>query len=1186
MNKAALKKFAIEARIELRNKIKMKALRYGISEDEIKSESIKSSDVIYIDGKSLTKEEIEQRKKLINRIETTSFNQVIEEVAYTWFNRFIAIRYMEVHNYLPTKIRALSSINEGNVDPDIMTEALNINLDIDKEYVYELKLSNENASRNELFKYLIIKQCNALNDILPEMFEVIDDYTELLFPDGLLYEGSFLRVMTDINTIEEDTWDNIEVVGWLYQYYISERKAEVFAGLKKNKKIQKEDIAPATQLFTPDWIVRYMVENSLGRLWQEGHPNEKLKSNWKYYIEESEQEDKVKKQLEEIKKESEKLSIEDIKILDPSMGSGHILVYAFDVLYDIYIEQGYMETEIPKLIIEKNLYGLDIDKRAFQLAYFAIMMKGRSKTRRFFRQQVTPNLCAIYESNNLPGEALEYLINPVETEIEKIIDKEETKYLVDVFKDATEYGSIIDVESINFENIEKRIEELRNNVTNIFEMQHRNIILEIIPDLIKQARIMSTKYDVVCTNPPYMGAKGMNKKLSDYVKEKFPDTKSDLFAVFMELDTHLLKENGYSSMINQHSWMFLSSFEKYRTRLINTRIISSMLHLGPRTFEDLSGEVVQSTAYVLRKNNISDYRGKYIRLVDYKYSDLKRKKTLEAISNPDCVYSYTANLSTFNKIPGSPIAYWASEVIVEIFSGQVLGSIAIPAQGMATADNKKYVRKWYEVDIRNLSFDSINSSDALKSRCKWFPYINGGGYRKWFGFEEDVVNWKNDGIEIKEHIINRYSYLNGNYSFVIKNESKYFREGVTWGAISSSGFSVRRFTHGKLFSNAGMAIFSTESLLDYLTALLNSKIVHELLKILSPTLNINQGDIKKIPVRIDKEAIVTKLSKECIRIAKEDWNYNEITCNFLINPLIENSINDTIRLAYNQWKEKTKKASEQIMSNEEELNRIFIDIYGLQSELTPEVEDKDITIRLADQERDIKSFISYAVGCMFGRYSLDEEGLIYAGGTFDIDRYQKFKADKDNVLPIVLDAYCEDDIVDRFVEFISITFGSETLNENLDFIADTLGKKTNEMSKDTIRRYFIKDFFKDHVKTYKKRPIYWLFTSGKQKAFNALIYMHRYDNTTLARIRTDYLHPHQTRLDAKRESLVETINLEDVVKLKKKVEKELKMIDKQIVELKEYDEVLHHMADRRIDIDLDDGVVVNYEKFKGLVAKI
>lgn len=1201
MNKSALKKFATEARLELMEKVKVKALMLGITEDKIKKESVQSSDSVFIEGKQLTIDEQRQRTKLIEEINIKGYIQVIEEAAYTWFNRFTALRFMEVNNYLPTKVRVLSSTIEGSFEPDIIKEAINIDLDVDKEYIFNLKMSNENDAIDKLYKYLIIKQCNALGIILPFMFEKILDYTELLFPDGLLNEGSFIRVMTDTNNIPEEDWKEIEVIGWLYQYYISERKQEVFDGLKKNIKITKDDIAPATQLFTPHWIVRYMVENSVGKLWQEGHPNEELKKTWKYYIEEAEQEKEVQKELEKIRGESRNIKVEDITIIDPAMGSGHILVYAFDLLYDIYLSEGYIAHEIPKLIIEKNLFGLDIDNRAFQLAYFALMMKGRSKSRRFFNQDVNVNLCFIKESNEFPKDAIKYFTNSKSLELEKQIIQNDLEYLIDIFFDATEYGSILKVKKLNFAAIEKRLEEIKIEAPqDIFELRYRDKILEILPDLVKQGKIMSGKYDVYMTNPPYMGGNGMNAKLSKFVNKEYPDTKADLFAVFMELDDHMVKSNGYISMINQHSWMFLSSFEKYRNKLLENRTLDTMLHLGSRAFEEIGGEVVQSTSFVNRKKKLLfGYKGVYIRLVDYKSSDEKEEKMLESLVNLTVDYKYNNAIYNFSKIPGSPIAYWASERLIDKFTNKKLNELFEIKLGISPGNTDYFLKMWYEVHYGSIYFNSINRVDASKRDNKWYPCNKGGGFRRWYGNQEYVINWENDGFELRN-----YKDEKGKLLSRPQNLNYQFLDNIAWSRIGSSNISFRNFDSGLIFTDASAGIFFTNQRKKYILALLNSKVNHILLECINPTLASQVGDISRIPVLISNEdtvQLISNMVKDNISLSKTDWDSFEISWDFKIHPLVnsqiiaQNSQSEyngeseeikTIKDVFKIWYKYTKIQFNQLKANEEELNRIFIEIYGLQDELTPDVKDKDITISLADSQKDIKSFISYAIGCIFGRYSLDEEGIVYAGGDFDISKYKTIPADIDNVIPIVSGAYFEDDIVSRIVDFVRITFGDEHLGENLKFIADSLGVRGNETPKETIRRYLLNDFYKDHLKIYKNRPIYWLFTSGKHKAFNALIYMHRYDSSTLSRIRTDYLHVFQSRLDGEKNSLLQNIDSAENVKERKLYEKELTNLDKKIKELKEYDEILHHKADMKIDIDLDDGVKVNCEKFKDLLEKI
>ncbi|AEV66994.1 BREX-1 system adenine-specific DNA-methyltransferase PglX [Acetivibrio clariflavus] len=1215
MDKTAIKNFAVWARKKLIEDIKQKAYEIGITEKEIKEPEVSTSDTIIIGDRTLNKAEMQQRKSLVSRIREKGFNNVIEEVAYTWFNRFIALRFMEVNEYLPTGVRVLSSIEPGKKEPDIIKEALNIDLDIDRELVYRLQDGNDTET---LYRYLLVKQCNALKEILPGLFEKIEDYTEILLPSNLLGEGSVIRRLVD-DIPEEDFKDQVEIIGWMYQYYISEKKDEVFEGLKKNIKITKENIPAATQLFTPDWIVKYMVENSLGRLWLEGHPDEELKSKWKYYLEEAEQEPEVQKQLEEIREKCRDIRPEDIKVLDPAMGSGHILVYAFDVLYDIYKSAGYSERDIPRLILENNLYGLDIDDRAAQLAYFAVMMKARSKSRRIFREKVNVNVCAIQESNGFSREAIDYLVNSEETEIEKRVHREDVEYLINVFHDAKEYGSILEVKPIDFDAIERRLEEIRNGGTqDLFEFQYRNIILEKIPALVKQARIMSQKYDVVCTNPPYMGRKGMVSKLTAYLDINYKDSKSDLFAVFIEISRKYTKLLGYISMICQHSWMFLSSYENIRKQIINNCAIVSMVHLGSKAFEEISGEVVQSTTFVIR-NYAVDSKSVFIRLVNFKDALEKESRYLNSIQNPKISYRYeNIKQKDFNKIPGNPIAYWASNKVLSIFENYpLLNSIGVTRQGLATGNNEKFLRLWYEVKMENIYFYANDKDEAIASKRKWFPCNKGGSNRKWFGNNLYVINWENNGLDIKS--------FNGS---VIRNESYYFQSGITWSSLSTSFLAMRYCPRGFIFESKGSMLFLNDiKYILTILGLLNTKVINHFIGMISPTMDYHEGPIGRIPVYYKIIESVEKLVDENIFLSSTDWNSFEISWDFQNHPLFTYKENSTtLAQAFDNWVSFSEKRFNQLKSNEEELNRIFIEIYGLQDELTPDVEDKDVTVHRIYNTKDdipesmkgsnyvltredvIKSFISYAVGCMFGRYSIDSEGLIYAGGDFK-DRWKyedgqwkvrkivrdeegkvvedtwvdaTFVPDMDNVLPITNDEYFEDDIVSRFIEFLKVTFGEDTLEENLDYIADTLGRKSSETARQAIRRYFLKDFYKDHVQVYQKRPIYWLFDSGKQDGFKALIYMHRYDEFTVARVRTDYLHKLQKSYEAEIKRLDIIIDSNVSQREKANARKKKEKILKQMEECLQYDQVIAHVANQRIKIDLDDGVKVNYAKFQGI----
>lgn len=1169
MNKSAIKNFAISARKKLIQDVAQKAYNIGIDENSIQpSENFSDGYKVDVNGQAvyITNTENEQREKLISQINEKGYEQVIEEVAYTWFNRIIAIRFMEVNDYLPSGIRILSSEDKSKVEPDAIREVRTlideIGLDTDAVYKYQ----DENDT-DGLFKYIFKTQCNELNKIMPVMFDKINDYTELLLPDKLLAENSVVRsLVNDID--EEDFKDQVEIIGWMYQYYISEKKDQVFADLKKNKKINKENIPAATQLFTPDWIVKYMVENSLGRLWLEGHPDEELQSTWKYYLEEAKQEPEVQAKLEKIREESKNLRPEDITVLDPSMGSGHILVYAFDVLYQIYESAGYSEREIPRMILENNLYGLDIDDRAGQLAYFALMMKARSKYRRFFRDlernPIELNVCSIQESNGLTKEDIEYFANGDE----KL--KKDLEYLVEVFTDAKEYGSILEVREVDFEGLENRLKEIEEAIVLI--SINKNNVLNKVPNLVNQGKIMIKKYDVCTTNPPYMGSKGMGDKLLKYSKEHFKNSYLDLCTIFIERCIRYSKDNGYTALITMHSWMFLSSYSELRYKIINNIYISNLVHLGTRAFNEIGGEVVQTVSWIMRNNKIK-YNGKYIRLVDYNSSELKQ---YEYFNNRN---TYICTKDNFYSIPGFIIAYWASKAILDIFeNSNKLGNIIPPKQGLITGDNDRFLRLWYEVGLNNLALKYSKNS-------MWYPINKGGEFRRWYGNKSYVVNWKNNGYDIKN-----FTDSKGKLRSRPQNLNHNFNKSISWSLITSGKFSVRYYDNNFMFNVAGISCFPYEEILNYLLAYLNTEVSEYFSKILNPTMNSNVGDIANIPIIIndDKKIQVDFITTSNINIAKKDWDSFETSWDFKKHPIIEFKSNN-IQNSFNSWSEFTEKQFTQLKSNEEELNKIFIDIYGLQDELTPEVEDKDITIRKADRDRDIKSFISYAVGCMLGRYSLDVDGLAYAGGEFDESKYKTFKIDSDGIIPITDKEYFEDDIVTKFVEFVKVVFGEETLEENLEYIADTecFKRKKGETARNTLRKYFLKGFIEDHIKIYQKRPIYWMFDSGKQNGFRALIYMHRYNEGTVAKVRTDYLHELQRKYEQEISSLDMIVNSDAYsAKEKASAKKEKERVQKQIAECVDYDRVVAHVANQKISIDLDDGVKVNYGKFSDILFKI
>lgn len=1158
MDKNSIKKYAVWARRELISRVSQKALQYGISEKEAVDAAADS-----VNGKLLTENEKKQRKALIAHIKEKGFEQVMEEVAYTWFNRFSALRFMEVNGYLPTHVRVFTD-EDNNFKPQIITEAIHLEMDgLNMDKVYEYKETNQTE---ELYKYLLITQCNALNKILPGMFQRIADYTELLFPDNLLREGSVIEQL--IAMIPEEDWkDAVQIIGWLYQYYNIEQNELVYDGTLSKSRIPKELVSAATTIYTPDWAVRYMVENSLGRLWLEGHSNDdELKARWKYYLDEAEQEADVQAQLDKIRQEYKDIKPEEIRCIDPCMGSGHILVYVFDVLMQIYETYGYNQREAANSIIKNNLYGLDIDERAAQLAYFAVMMKARQYDRRFFSRAVQPHVYAIRESNHLDKACAEYFENGVA----KL--KADIQTLMDELYDAKEYGSILNVTNVDFEALYNRFDEIADEIS--FE---RYTVLEEFLPFVQVAQTMAQKYDVIVTNPPYLGSSRFSAKLDKYVKEHYADVKSDLSMVmYRRAISSFSKRNGFIAFITTSSWMFLSSFEKLRSYLFENCALESLVDFGTELFEGKVGH----NPIVAWVNRNSHFAKKItgVRLVEYCYSRRDEKEP-EFFNNKNYYYSQQEN---FSKIPGEPIGYWIPQKMIDSFENdESFGDEFECYVGMRTGDNNRFLRLWFEVEKNKVAFQ--HGSKELSYTHKWMPYLKGGEFRRWYYNYDYVVNWEDDGREIKENTRKVYPQLGDNLGWKITSEKEYFREGITFNAISSSYIGFKRYYDGAIFSNASHAIMSENSdELDIALAFLNTKVVTEILALLSPTINYTPSDIKKIPYKsVPNPEVILAIARKNIQICKVDWDVFETSWDFAYNPLVDCC--STIAEAYSSWKIECDDRFNQLKTNEEALNRIFIDIYGLQNEMIPDVEDKDVTVRKADLQRDIKSLISYAVGCMFGRYSLDVPGLAYAGGDWDATKYKTYLANKDNIIPICDDEYFPDDIVASFAKFIETVYGSDTLEENLLFIADALGGKGTP--REVIRNYFLNDFYADHCRIYPKRPIYWLYDSGKKRGFKALIYMHRYQPDTLARMRTDYVHEQQARYRTAIENLQQRINGASTAE-RVKLNKQLIKLQEQAEELRIYEEKIHHLADQMIRIDLDDGVKHNYEIFKDVLVKI
>ena len=1210
MNKTAIKNFAIWARNKLIADVSYDARLIGITEDGIAKPLPQSFggtqffDIGTAEPYSISGEAVRQRDKLIEVIQQkekdtdykTAYQYVIEEVAYTWFNRLIAIRFMEVNDYLPSHIRVLSS-ESGKLEPDLVTTPFDAELPFTAEeeaQIFQLKQDNK---LDEMFRILFLKQCNALNEILPALFEKTKNYTELLLSLSVIDQDGVVYHL--IHDIPEDDFNierggQVEIIGWLYQYYNTEPKAAAFA---KNGKITKEEIPAVTQLFTPDWIVRYMVENSLGRLWVEGHPECGLKENWKYYLEEAQQELEVQAKLVEIRKEYAALNPEDIKLIDPCMGSGHILVYAFDVLMQIYESAGYSQRDAAKSILEHNIYGLDIDDRAYQLAYFAVMMKARQYNRRILNGENTCHVYAIQESNSINRAHLKYFGAGLD-DIEKNAAKMQLEGLLDTLTDAKEYGSILNVESYNWDLLRRFVAAEDTDGQISMDSVGVEDTAEQLNRLIDIGETMARKYWVTCTNPPYAGTSNLSANVNNFVKKNYPDSKADLFAVFIERCRQMTVNNGFQAMITQHAWMFLSSFEKLREKMMLTETVN-MAHLGARAFEEIGGEVVQTTAFVRCANHVEGYKGTYCRLID---PTSQQGKADMFISGQN---QYRVGQISFSKIPGVPVAYWISPEVLKLFDERTVGSIADAKSGMTTTDNTRFLRLWEEVNCQKIGFGYSNIADTQDMKYKWFPFCKGGDFRRWAGNESFVVNWFNNGEEIRVA-------AEGATGGRLVNIDCALRECLVWTKISSANISLRMKKQGIFFSDAAPGVFANRETLYYLLALLNTKYANEIIKLINPTLNFVPGAVSSVPVKKDEKnkGKIIEIAEENVQLSEQDWDSFETSWDFQKHPLLRNV--STISEAFAQWQAECDDRFNRLKVNEEELNRIFIDIYGLQDELTPEVEDKDVTVRKADLQRDIKSLLSYAVGCMFGRYSTYKDGLLFAGEPYSLQAFvdkmnerpgtisaeelerayrnegivvdEMFFPDADNVIPITDEEYLDDDIVSRLCAWLKAVYGADTLEANLDYIAKALGNK-GSTSREIIRNYFLNDFFKDHCQTYSvtgsgKRPIYWLFDSGKQNGFKALVYLHRYTPDTIGNLRIDYLHKmqrvYESEINRMQDMMDHSDNAREVAAASKRKDK----LAKQLKECREYDEKISHLALSRIELDLDDGVKVNYRKLQ------
>ena len=1178
MNRNTLEAYAQKARRDFIAAVTGRAAFYGLTAKNIEP-VVEQGDVTMIGAQAFPHHVAEPHKRLEERIQQDGFEQVMEATAYTWFNRFAAIRYMELHGYLDHGYRVLSH-PEGRPYPEILEHAADVDLPgLDRERAVELKL--DGSKDEELYRLLLKTQCNALHQAMPFLFERIGDETELLLPANLLHTGSLIHQM--VESIDEGAWGQIEMIGWLYQFYISEKKDQVIGNV-----VASEDIPAATQLFTPNWIVKYLVQNSLGAQWLATYPHSQLSEKMDYYIKPAEQTDEVKAQLKSITPST--LNSEALTLIDPASGSGHILVEAYELFRAIYLERGYRQRDVAQLILEKNLFGLDIDGRAAQLTGFALMMKGRADDRRLFERGVKLNLIALVDSNGFDAERLAQSMKLADYGL-AVSDLPELKRL---FEHASTFGSLIQVP----EELAAKLPALKQ----LSEATSQDLFvsddLRCLEPLVQQAELLSAKYDAVVANPPYMGSKGMNALVKKFAKDHFPDAKNDLFACFIERGYTLAKDAGHNAMVTMQSWMFLSSFEKIRERMLRDKTIVTMAHMA----NGVMGIAFGTAATILRNLPVSGY------VADYSHTsvdDLSDQRVPSEFPVRNNRLKRVAQ-NEFKKIPGSPVAYWASVSIRRAFcENPPLSSALDTREGLTTGSNDLFLRYWFEVQHINIGFDLKGNSNKLELPFRWFPYLKGGAFRRWFGNTDYVVNWYADGRELRAFTdpttgrVRSHNY-NGNYAF---------RPGITWSGISSGAFSVRLAAEGFMFDAKGPMGFPLR-IEDQMgiAGLLNSSVAGHLMKMLAPTLDFKLGHVLNLPFKRDLIESVRECEERCVVLSMGDWNAYERSWDFQSLPIRTACSEPTPSLesSYTAWITQNCETVAEMKRLEEENNHLFIEAYGLQDELAPDVPIEQITLtanpayryggNLTEEEQwtrfrqdTMKELVSYAIGCMMGRYSLDAPGLIYAhsGGTgFDAIRYTTFPADSDGIVPLTDSEWFDDDACHRLIEFMSSAWDASGLEENLAFLADNLSPRNNESSRETLRRYLCDSFFKDHLQTYKKRPIYWLFSSGRNKAFQCLVYLHRYNEGTLAWMRTEYVIPLQGMMASRVRQLERDIAAAASTAHRNRLEKERATLVKQQSELREFDEKLRHYADQRIGLDLDDGVKVNYGKFGDLLAEV
>lgn len=1230
MDKSRLKVFALEGRKELISKVKNRFEKLGINKKGIDNLNIQiMGDKIEIDGELFSKSSYDN---LINKYNQIGYDELVEESAYIWFNRLVALAFMESNDYIEERF----IFSEGDkINPKIIDNYYTMDFfdeleESEKNKIHNLKDKNTNDSIDEMFSILLEEKCFELSKIMPFMFDKKGGYADILFPENLLMPDSFLMKLREVfedskeyNESKDEKIVPVEIIGWLYQYYNQEKREVVYDGTLKKSKISKEYVAPATQLFTPHWIVKYMAENSLGKLAVENcGASEDLKENWKYYIGNSDSE-----------KDSERLNIEDIKIIDPAMGSGHMLTYCFDLLMEIYDNLGWGTKDSVISILKNNIYGLEIDKRAGQLASFAIFMKGREYFSRLFkvaeRENINLNTFWIDESDEISDE------------IRKIIYENSLKNLetlLDNFTNAKEYGSILKIPDIDMENLNSEIEkldEIYHSQGQLSLMTGEKAVLDFekeyekIKKLARQQEVFQNKFDIVITNPPYMGNGRMNPKIKDYTDRYYPEVKSDLFSVFFIKCCEMAKQNGYLGFMSPFVWMFIKSYEELRKKFINEKYIVTLTQLEYSGFEDAT---VPICTFVLQ-NSFKNKKGEYIKLSDFKGAKNQPIKTLEAIENPNCGWRYQTYQKDFEKIPSSPIAYWASNRIRNIFeTNRELNQDYEIKSGIMTGNDDLFLKIWNEVEIKKIGFGLNSHLEMVESKKRWFPLSKGGSYRKWFGNNEHIINLYDDGRDIKNS--------SGNYR--LRENKYYLRNSITWSRITSTKISFRN-SKQTLFSDAGPSIF-LEDKTKYILALLNTKILEKFTSIKNPTLNYQVSDVAGMPIKFtDKteyENKINELTQQNINIAKEEWDSRETSWNFeKLFIASDSKISDSYKNYCNHWRDNFV----QMHKNEEELNKLFIDIYELNDEMDEKVPFEDITLLKNEtkiteiltspsiiddtEEREktsedylynrgvnlefnkeeiIKQFLSYAVGCIMGRYSIDKNGLIMANSDdvlissdslllikdregnirHEIEN-PRFLPDDFGIIPITSENVFANDIVTKVFDFVKALYGEENFEENINFICEALGKKENDSCENILRNYFIKDFYTDHLKRYQKRPIYWLFNSGKKNGFQALVYLHRYQDDTMGRLRAEYLLPYQEKMENLKDHYERIIEDESTVARDRKTyEKALKELNGMLLEIKNFANDVKHIVEQRISIDLDDGVKVNYEKFGSVLKKI